>query len=70
MKMERVGQRMVGAQSEQDEREASKVHGVESEDGLNPKIDSRERLPFPQRQKTNIRVCVFTALLLIYIDIY
>ena len=27
-------------------------------------------MPFPQRQKTYIRVCVFTALLLIYIDIY
>ena len=28
------------------------------------------RMPFPQRQKTHIRVYVFTALLLIYIDIY
>ena len=50
MKMERVWQRMVGAQSEQDEREASKVHGVESKDDLmDPKIDSRGKDAFPAK---------------------
>ena len=45
VKMERVWQRMVGAQSEQDEREASKiVHGVERFEVLDLKIDSRERM--------------------------
>ena len=48
--MERVWQRMVGAQSEQDEREASKVHGVESKvDSLDPKIDSRGKDAFPAK---------------------
>ena len=62
VKMERVWQRMVGAQSEQDEREASRIHGWNRKKNVffAKSHQLRSVMPFPQRQKTYIRVCVFT----------